>query len=86
MTLTESVRALHAANLAILDAQDAYSRAHAVVVEAAKAINPDAPQRQVVVIGKTAYYIDPPGTHGNSWTNGWSVTFGSPPEVVEVEA
>ena len=83
MTLTESVRALHAANLAILAAQEEYSRCRAAVVEIAKA---DPQTRRVVVLGKTAYYIDAPGTHGNNgWGDGWSVTWGSPPEVTEVE-
>ena len=81
MTLIESVRELHAANLAILAAQHEYSRCRAAVVEIAKA---DPLDRRVVVLGMTAYYIDAPGTHGNDGGgDGWSVTYGSPPEVIE---
>ena len=84
MTLIESVRELHAANLAILAAQHEYSRCRAAVVEIAKA---DPLDRRVVVLGKTAYYIDAPGTHGNNGGgDGWSVTYGSPPDVTEIDA
>lgn len=78
--LPEAVRALDAATCAMNDAQQAWCEAKRAVVVAACAAGLTA--RSVLIIGRTAWYVDPPGSHGNA---DWSVTWGSPPEKIAVE-
>lgn len=83
-TLAEAVRTLDAARRAMYEAQKTYCDARALVVEAARAAG--VKSRRVLVLGDAAWYVSPPGGHGNdTWPDGWDVTWGSVPEDVPAE-
>jgi hypothetical protein len=72
--IRSEVRALDAANRAMYDAQEAYCNARAAVVKAA--IEAGITSRCVIVVGKTGWYIDPPGTHHGTHADGWGGNVG----------
>lgn len=76
MTLDEAVKEIHAASRAIIDAQLAYVAARAAVV--AEAARLGITERVVLMVGKVAWYIDPPSALSD-WPDGWTVSYGSAP-------
>ncbi len=77
-TLSVAVSELDTANRNLPQAQMDYLAAKNRVIEFAQKLQ--ITKRTVLVVGSLAYYIDPPAVSGGDWM----VTFGSPPEVIEV--
>jgi len=73
VTLEGAVKCLDITTRRLHELQRDHAKDIADVIECAKRVGINT--RTVIIVGKLAWYIDPP-TNGNDW----QVSFGSPPE------